>query len=341
MQIYQDIWVNGKVLRKGIRGCDPDRYEPIRTLCTRYKRPFTVLDIGACLGYFSFRLASEFNCVSVMVEAADHYVKALSGPARPVTDDLISGLMRQQTCKNKLLLLNKRLTLDSLQRLSECEHFDVVLALRVVHHFKKPFADVIKVMTSLCDHLFLELPTPGEPNVRAKGRVKKELADHTKLLSDYTYELVGRYPSHVGPALSPMYRVKGSGISIVRPYYDSKRKINHTVKSGFRRKVLVKTEKKSGRGDLRTTWVPGINLRTWHILNGLFPNRKYVANLLKSYKLPKGSPLTDIAMWNFVISGEKVTLIDHTSVNDSTGHPFPKGKVRNKIGRVAQQIRRR
>jgi len=341
MQIYQDIWLNGEVLRTGIRGCDADRYKPIRALCAKYKRPFTVLDIGACLGYFSFRLASEFNCMSVMVEAANHYVKALSGPARPVTNNLISGLMRQQDCKERLLLLNKRVTLDSIKRLSECEHFDVILGLRVVHHFKEPFADVIDAIVSLGDHVFLELPTPGEPKVRARGRVKAELSNHKQLLSKYTHELVGEYPSHVGPALSPMYHIKGSGISITRPYYDSKRKINHTVKSGFRKKVLVKAEKKSGRGDLRTPWVPGINLRTWHILNGFFPNRRFVANLLRGCKLPRNSPLTDISMWNFIIGGEKVTLIDHTSVNDSTGHPFPKGNARNKLEKVAQQIRRK
>lgn len=341
MQIYQDIWVNGEVLRKGIRGCDAERYEPIRRLCSKYKRPFTVLDIGSCLGYFPFRLASEFNCTAVMIEATKHYINALSGPARPVTDDLISGLMRQQDCKDRLLLLNKRLTLGSIKRLSECEHFDVILALRVVHHFKEPFADVIDAMVSLGDHVFLELPTAGETTVRAKGRVRAELANHEQLLSGYSHELAGEYPIHVGPGLSPMYRVKGGGVSITRPYYDSRRKINHTVKSGFRRKVLVKKEEKDGRGNLQTKWVPGINLRTWHVLNGFFPNRRFVTNLLRKYRLPRNSPLTDIAMWNFIISGEKVTLIDHTSVNDSKGGLFPKGNPQHKLEKVARRIRRK
>ena len=46
MQIYQDVWVNGKVRQKGVRETEA-RYEPIKELLAKYTRPVTILDIGA------------------------------------------------------------------------------------------------------------------------------------------------------------------------------------------------------------------------------------------------------------------------------------------------------
>lgn len=340
MQIYQDVWVNGKVRQKGIRGCDADRYEVIREHCKQYTRPFTILDIGACLGYFSFRLSTEFNCTSIMVEAEKHYVNALAGPLI-INTNIISGLIRQQKCKGQLNLLSKRLNLVTLKRISECEHFDVVLALRVVHHFKEPFSDIIDAIVSLGDFTFFELPTNKETEVRTKGRVRKELADHSRILGKYEYRKVGEFPIHVGPSLSPMYLVKHKKTKITRPYYDSPRTINHRVKSVFGQKLLVKREKHPNRGKLKTAWVPGINLYTFHRLGGVFPSRQYISSMVAGYNLPRNSPLTDISMWNFIIGGKKLTLIDHTSVNDSKGRPFANSNPRAKLRTVSKEILRK
>jgi hypothetical protein len=340
MQIYQDIWVNGEIKQEGIRECAA-RFAPIKKHCKQYarERAFTVLDIGACLGYFSFRLVNELPCVSTMVEANKDYLNALAGPSQK--GNHLSGLIQQQNRRNRLTLLNRRLTLSDLQELNKCEHFDIVLALRVVHHFKEPFADVIEAIVNLGDHTFLELPTDKEPKVRARTRVCQELADHSVVLKKYNYKLVAETPSHVGPGLSPMYLIKNEDDKrITRPYWGSSRNINHTIASTFDKKILVKEEKYKGRGARKTNWLCGINLYTYHILGGTWPSRKYVSNMIKNYKLPKNSPLTDIALWNFIISGERIDLIDHDSVNDSRGHPFPKGNSGQRLNKIANQVLR-
>ena len=338
MQIYQDVWVDGEVKQKGIRECEA-RYAPIYEHCKQYsrERSFTVLDIGACLGYFSFRLVTELPAVSIMFECNPDYVNALAGPLQQ--DKLLSGLIKQQYRKNRLVLINKRLTLGVLQELSKCEHFDVVLALRVVHHFKEPFADVIDGLASLGDYTFLELPTANEPKVRAHGRVVKELADHAAILSKYDYKLVAETPSHVGPGLSPLYLIKNPNINkITRPYWGSRRVLNHTIKSTFNEKTLIKKEKYKNRGTLKNKWYCGLNLYTYHKLGGIWPSRESISKMLRGYKLPKKSPLTDIAMWNFILSGERIDLIDHTSTNSSMGKPFPKGNPQASITKIANQI---
>lgn len=310
MQIYQDIWVNGIVEKKGIRDCE-GRYKLIAELCKKFNRPITVLDIGANLGYNSFRLSSEFNCTSVMIEGSEVYHKALL--------DLIG----RQNCSDKLVLLGSRVNLGSLQELSKCEHFDVVLAMRVVHHFHEPFADVIDTIISLGDFIFLELPTAGEDAVRAKNRVQRELSDHSKVLTNYKYNKVDEFPIHVGSTMSPMYLVENYKKVIRHPFYGSPRNIQHSVESTFDIKRFVKRDPLK-RGELVNEWVPGINLYTYHMLNGLFPDRQKIAEKIKKYTLPSSSPLTDISPWNFILSGEKVQLIDHTSVNNSLNKPFKK-----------------
>jgi len=341
MQIYQDVWINGKVRQEGIRDCKI-RYAAIYEHCKQYskKRYFTVLDIGACLGYFSFRLASELPAVAVMAECNREYVNALVGPLQP--GNLLSGLIRQQQCKNRLVLLNRRLTLSCLQELSKCEHFDVVLALRVVHHFKEPFADVIKAIVSLGDYTFLEIPTAHEPKVRAHSRVVKEFASHTAIMKPYDHKLVARTQSHVGPRKSPMYLITNPSVKkITKPYWKSTRTLNHTIKSTFTEKTLIKEETYKERGKLIKGWTGGINLYTYHVLNGVWPTRKDVSKTIKSYKLPKKSPLTDIAIWNFVIFGlGGLQMIDHTSLRNSRGTPFGKSNPQAKLNKVAKQILR-
>src|SRR6185436_11568990 len=67
LEQYQDIWCKGQVQKKGIRECE-DRFQLIAEFCKQYTRPFTVLDIGSNLGYFSLRLTERFDCTAVALE---------------------------------------------------------------------------------------------------------------------------------------------------------------------------------------------------------------------------------------------------------------------------------
>jgi len=274
-----------------------------------------------------------------MFEYNPDYINALAGPIQK--NKLLSGLIKQQHRQNRLFLMNRRLTLSDLRELSKCEHFDVVLALRVAHHFKEPFADVIDGLISLGDYTFLEIPTANEPKVRAHGRVVKELANHKAILNEYDYKLVAETPSHVGPGLSPMYLIKNPNANkITKPYWGSRRRLDHIIKTSFNEKIFIKKEKHKGRGTLKTKWQVGINLYTYHILNGTWPTRKKVSEMVRNCKLPSGSPLTDIAMWNFILHSGGVNLIDHDSINTSMGEPFAKGDPQAKLRKVANQILR-
>jgi len=264
-----------------------------------------------------------------MIEGSKGYQKALL------------NLAKEQRCRDKLILLATQVDLEMLRELSRCEHFDVVLALRVVHHFKEPFSDVIDAITSLGDFTFLELPTAGEDTVRAKARVQKELADHSKVLESYNYEKVGEFTIHVGSTMSPMYMVGNTDKIITRPFFGSPREIQHSIESTYTTKRFIKGDPLK-RGELVSEWVPGINIFTYLMLYGLFPHRKKVAQRIRNYHLPSGSPLQDIRPWNFILSGDSVALIDHTSELSSLGTPFrdnPENCLRNTALYVCAGIR--
>ena len=77
---------------------------------------------------------------------------------RAYTNKLIE-LCEQNNCKDKLIVLKTEMNLYKLKELSKCEHFDVILALNIIHHFKnEEVLEVCKVLTKLGDNLILETP---------------------------------------------------------------------------------------------------------------------------------------------------------------------------------------
>jgi hypothetical protein len=82
MHKYQDVWVKGKLVERGERDCEP-RYEAIKKVAARFKRPFTVLDIGANLAYYSVRLAEDFDCTVLAVEPGPWMTSVLSRNDNP------------------------------------------------------------------------------------------------------------------------------------------------------------------------------------------------------------------------------------------------------------------
>jgi hypothetical protein len=107
---YQAEWKDGREVRPGQRDC-AGRYEAIRREVFP-KTGFTVLDVGAYEGYFSIRLAEEFQATCI---AADDYpaLTRLDAPG--------------------VVVIPRRLTHDELSRLLSAG-VDVTLLLSVLHH---------------------------------------------------------------------------------------------------------------------------------------------------------------------------------------------------------------
>ena len=269
-------------MEHGEREC-AKRYELIRSFCAEYRRPFTVLDIGAASAYFCRRLTESFpDCTAVGIESD-----------MPTED--IPAFFRGTT---RIVWLRHHFTLHELRAVAECEHFDVVLGLSVIHHFGGSFEDRLQVFRSLGDNLILELAVEDE----ACGGDQKDYelpADHC---------LLGYGDSHlVEGTKRPIVLMSQMKTSISKAYIGSPRTdLSLSIYSDFLLKQVTFFNKKEERA-----WLRGLNLWTYQSFGGVWPTRAMIADQLEAQRegiLAGGHG--DINAWNIILQGDNVVFVD-------------------------------
>lgn len=130
-EIYQDIWIRGKVIYPGVRSCK-DRYEAIQGVLCSLPPGFKALDIGASQGYFSFRMAEDFQARCTMIEGGYRNSSVIWE-----TGNFLRLLCKKNHHLSNLCLLEKQFTIEDFRSLREEERFDIVLAFSVIHHMRE------------------------------------------------------------------------------------------------------------------------------------------------------------------------------------------------------------
>lgn len=146
---YQDIIINNEIISKGVGPDCSLRYDAISKVLSKYQGPIKVLDIGASNGYFSLRIAHDYNALCVMADVSDRLCKICE------LNDQIPNI----------IYLKKALSLNDLSDLCQNEHFDVVLALNVVHHME-PWKEILDVIFKLGDTVIIETPPSNDDRVK-------------------------------------------------------------------------------------------------------------------------------------------------------------------------------
>lgn len=152
--LYQDIIVNNQVLSRGVGPDCPSRYEAIKQVLRLYQRPIKVLDLGASNGYFSLRIAHDFDALCVMIDLSNRLCDICHH------NDQIDGI----------IYLKQTLSLESLRWLNSQEHFDVVLALNIIHHLN-PCEEILNVIFELGDTVIIETPPANDSRVNRKPTI--------------------------------------------------------------------------------------------------------------------------------------------------------------------------
>ena len=287
LEQYQDIWVNGKVKEPGIRDCGL-RWEMIKPQLDRWKRPFTVLDFGANLGYYSLRLVEEYDCTVVAVESI-------------YTDWLMNVLNENK--QDRVILLDKKFTLQDIQALSEVEHFDLVLALSVMHHVEGgTYEEILEAFASLGDVMISEIALEGPAcgqnivkdayvpkNAKVLGKPKSHLDGSERILFVSEHRKRTLAKSYIGTPL------RDTALDIHSDYYHK-----DYVKSGAVRQ-----------------WWRGINLKTWMEMGGIRPSVDEIVEMCEKEKpdFMKGDMIHgDLAVHNVILQGDGVKFIDSLDV---------------------------
>lgn len=197
--IYQDIWIQGKTQFQGVNLCE-NRYDLIKPIL-RGLEQFSVLDVGAAQGYFSFRIASDFP--GAQCSMIEHANKNYDHHAR---------LLYQLCLLNNLpnvAYLHKEISVPLLETLNDKLHFDVVLALLVVHQIDEDM-EIRKVaiqnLLKLGNHVILEVSNDVAPELRdyvrdellSNGEFERFFLDEVPRYYHPTKAYKGKYPNGKG-----------------------------------------------------------------------------------------------------------------------------------------------
>ncbi|WP_414561706.1 MULTISPECIES: glycosyltransferase [unclassified Anabaena] len=159
-EVYQSIYLNGELIREGVRGNDFERLEVIKS----YIKPNqTILDIGSNVGFFSINIAKIFpDNVFVSIEKQYHYAR------------LQQELIKLEGVNNIILIHSEVTTEWLLKAIEACTYFDVTLLLSVLHHIQDA-EDFLKNLNHISKSFIMELPHPDESRVCGKDVLKQQL----------------------------------------------------------------------------------------------------------------------------------------------------------------------
>jgi hypothetical protein len=325
---YQDIYVQGAVLKKASYNerFMEERFKIVHSILQRYKRPFTLLDIGAAQGYFSMRAAEIYpESVFVMMEG--------SNAVYPQISKQLGSICELNHHLGNLIWLDKPLILEDLKNIRTCEHFDVVLLLNIVHWFPNQWKEIIDIVYSMSHLTILEVP-PIEPSLPSEQlQLRKQIHAY---LSTLASESVQGVPRHTHLSLYTTYYIlenKGPfsihRTSLIHPAYGDRQ---HWIHCDYKTKQLQKIDQVAPFLNYTSDWQPGINLITYLMLQGAHPSREEITQVL-----PVEYAHRDWMLNNMILQGRRLVLIDMNDRKNEMGgcgSHFCTPRLREKIEKL-------
>ncbi len=290
---YQETWICGQATEQEFQRPCADRYEPIHDFMMNYKRPFSVFDLGANLGYFSFRAAEDFHATCVMADS------------RPE----LLGLLKKNAGLNTTWL-NGRFGPSHLNSLADCESFDVVLALSVLHHFAEGWRYALDALRRLGDWVIVELPSVDDTG-SLNGHLGEDMVEYVETIPGVKH--LQDFPSHMSGKPRPMFLIPGLGNRLIKQSVDALDRgapplKDVTIESDFDWKMIhIQHGDVSGLEEKRP-FIPGMNLWNFLLMNGSWPLK--TDNMVVQALDSMSGWHDDLRPWNFILDGQYVHAID-------------------------------
>lgn len=287
------------------------RYALIRPLLERYKRPFVTCDFGAFEGAMSFQIARDFPLATVIAIEQD---------------DIIVGEAKKANLSN-VIVLNRKMSAEDIVSLSRCEHFDVVLCLNFLHHMGDQWLDVLNALKECASTLFVQTPYPDDTGACGQeytSAIWAELNNHHQPIAETT-----QFAGHMA---RPLYQIN-QGVA-ARIHKSSMESPDHAIASfvgaNYNNKHILLLHKGHTIG---IPWTYGFNLANFCYLNGKWPTKERVLQMLREMPLPEKQH-GDIAIHNIIIDGQKAQLIDG-------GEPWATWDDRENLDKVIREVEKR
>ena len=293
---YNDIRIKGETISSGYRNSEK-RYDEIFKFCKKFNRSISVLDLGAAEGYFTFRLSEDFSGVFIAVE---------NNPERKLLKLCIKNN------DHKVLLLDKQMNLKNLKSLKEVQHFDIVLALNIIHHFDEPFQDVLDTLVSMSSFCFMEHPNSLEnESTKNSQRLESEKLN----LDSFDPILLNKTQSGLGNSFNQklernLWLLKNTQLKTIDRGWRGASKYNESFGPGNHISIKSNFDKIDidyGLRDENRTWIQGIDLRTFLENNGVYPTNDEIINLIDDLEIKNAR---DLGPHNLILNGECLFVID-------------------------------
>lgn len=252
----------------------------IAPMLGEYTRRFSVLDVGAGVdGFNGLETARRFDAAVVMIEQDPQFTVEPG---------------------SSVCVLKRHFTVEDLERLSTCEHFDVVLALNILHHFGSEWERAASAILNFGDVVLFQTP---DPNTGACGEewllaIKLWLEGHGYYVGCST-----QYPRH---APRPVYRWdRTNPKTLTDTNVDSPRDCAQVVVEAWGHTKRAANLHKG----MFIDWHEGMNLWNWRRMGGWHPPLPEVLQKLRDFPLPERNH-GDLVPWNFIFDGRDLFLID-------------------------------
>ncbi len=255
---------------------NPAHADAVMSVLKKYKRPYTLLEIGNDTCSY----LQELPFLKRMVGAAI----VLQGEV----DEFVHTIQRRYP-HTVSVMAPRSLTLSMLETLGRCEHFDVVIVHDISTSIPVPYRRLIAVLTALGDHVFISVESAEHEQILKKSsRIRQAVSCScdTPSLFLSTHQKKGldlaRYTQVKSRSSQPRYEVISS--------YQHKE---------FTKKGL----------QYPLTWIHGINLVTFCMLYGVYPNDQVLRSQLRGFRKSLGEH-NDLVLGNFILQGTRLFPID-------------------------------
>ncbi len=211
------------------------------------------------------------------------------------------------------------MNLKNLKNIKEVQHFDIVLALNIIHHFDEPFQDVLEALISMSSFCFFEHPNSLEnESTKNSQRLKTEKLD----LEKFKPVLLNKNPSGLGNPLNQklernLWLLQNTQSKTIDRGWRGASK--YTEEFGPGNQIIIKSNFDEinvdyGLRDEKRRWIQGIDLRTFLEYNGVYPTNEKIINLIDNLKIENAK---DLGPHNLILNGKCLFLIDQDDKLDA------------------------
>lgn len=238
--LYQDILINNSILTRGVGPDCPSRYEAIKPILNRYKKPIKILDLGASNGYFSLRIAHDYDALCIMIDGSNR----------------LKNICEFNNEIDGIIYLQKYVSLEDLLFLNQKEHFDVILAFNIIHHLN-PYKEILDILFELGDIVIIETPPANDMRIQDKP----------------TIPLIEQYLLEKAPSICLNLTLRSPAKA-----FDHITKLNPNQDLLAQKTYSQNTYAKMlcfQKESIHTRELPSLKLETYQALNGVYNKSKY------------------------------------------------------------------